>query len=167
MKSILNSFARMGAWSYVAELISLIAIFGSIIYIITVYPDLPAEIPRHFDMSGNADAYAGKGVIWVLPILMFMLYVSLTGVLAINVKYLNFPFTLTEENKDKQVALAFSLLQWIKTLVIVFLAYTIVETAAIAMDPAADIFPTYSLWLFLIAIFGSIVLYLLRAKKYK
>lgn len=49
-------------------LIPLLFIFLPFIYLASVYPDLPAEIPIHFDWRGAADGWGPKYLLWFLPI---------------------------------------------------------------------------------------------------
>lgn len=39
------------------------------VYLMTIYPDLPQQIPVHFDWRGNPDAWGPKIVLWIIPFL--------------------------------------------------------------------------------------------------
>lgn len=163
----INSYKYMGRWSVIAEALSIIALIGTVVFIIINYAELPESIPRHFDAAGNPDAYGSRSVIWVLPAVMTMLYITLTGVLALNPTYLNYPIELKSSNRSKQIGMAYSLIQWLKLIILIFLGYTVVETFAIAIDPKTTAFSAPSLWTFLVLVFGSIGVYLYRALKNK
>jgi uncharacterized membrane protein len=161
----INSYKYMGRWSVTAEALSIIALIGTVVFIIINYAELPESIPRHFDAAGNPDAYGSRPVIWVLPAVMTMLYLTLTGIFAINPEYLNFPIDLDSSNRAKQIRMAYSLIQWLKLIILLFLSYTVVETFAIATDPKTTAFSAPSLWIFLGLVFGSIAVYLYGAFK--
>ena len=56
-------------------LIALIAI--SFVATIFIYPDLPAEIPRHWNFKGEVDAYWAKEYIFFTAILPLLIYVMM------------------------------------------------------------------------------------------
>ena len=37
------------------------------VYLATLYPDLPAQIPLHFDWRGQPDAWGPKYILWIIP----------------------------------------------------------------------------------------------------
>ena len=40
-----------------------------LIWVIVAYPGLPEKVPSHFGAAGAVTSYAGKGTVWVMPIL--------------------------------------------------------------------------------------------------
>ena len=43
----------------------------------SVFPDLPDRVPRHFDASGQADAWGPRMMVWSLPIVNVAIFVLL------------------------------------------------------------------------------------------
>ena len=165
--TLAKSYKYMGKWAIAAEVISVIAIAFAFIYAFAEYGNLPEQVPSHFGADGVADDYSGKSFVWVLPILMVFLYGILTMIFFIDPKHLNYPYEIKTDNKEAQIGLAYGLIQWLKLIILVFLAYGVYEMIGLAKSPDADIFPPWSLWLFLALIFGSIIIYLILAMKRK
>ena len=60
------------------------AAIGALVFTAVTYPDLPDTVPSHFDFSGQADAYASKSSIWMMPVFMGLLIVVLYIVALFN-----------------------------------------------------------------------------------
>ena len=67
------------------------------IYLLVMYPKLPATVPMHLDFSGTADAFGPKASLWGLWWTSVGLYVLFWTVAFIPVKYWNLPFELDKE----------------------------------------------------------------------
>lgn len=81
----------------------------------------PASIPVHFNVSGQADGYGSKKMLWILPIIGTIIYWGLTK---LN-KYphiFNYPIPITEDNARRQYTIATRNLSILKvSIVLVFL----------------------------------------------
>ncbi len=44
-------------------------LLAGIVYVAVRYPQLPAEIPSHYNFYGEIDGYSGRGTLWVMPII--------------------------------------------------------------------------------------------------
>ena len=44
-------------------------VLAPFVYLATLYPDLPARIPLHFDWRGQPDAWGPKYVLWAVPVI--------------------------------------------------------------------------------------------------
>lgn len=49
---------------------TLIVYFGAILYTILIYPSLPAEIPIHYNLKGEADGWGSKKSIFTFPLMI-------------------------------------------------------------------------------------------------
>lgn len=63
------------------------------------WPDLPEEIPAHFNIAGEIDRWGGKGELLVLPAVGLLLYALLT-VLSFFPQIWNTPVRVTPENQE-------------------------------------------------------------------
>lgn len=61
-----------------------LAAVGAAVFTAVIYRDLPDTVPSHFDFSGEADAYASKSSIWMMPVMMALLIVVLYIVALFN-----------------------------------------------------------------------------------
>jgi uncharacterized membrane protein len=80
--------------------LSVLMIAGTIIYIASVWPELPDKMPSHFNAAGEPDDWSGKGSVLILPIissLMFMLLYFVAKFPHIH----NYPVKVTEENAER------------------------------------------------------------------
>lgn len=55
--------------------LSALGLVGMLAYVTSIYPDLPAQIPTHFDLQGRPDAYGTKANIWILVALAVGMWV--------------------------------------------------------------------------------------------
>ena len=89
------------------------------------YTTLPAEIPIHFNLSGQADNYGAKGIIFALPIIGTIEFVLLT----ILNKYphtFNYLTTITTDNALRQYTIATRLIRYLKFVIgLIFLLIVI------------------------------------------
>jgi len=64
------------------HLLPLLFIFLPFIYLASVYPGLPAEIPIHFNWRGEADGWGPKYILWFLPTIGIPLVLLISSALA-------------------------------------------------------------------------------------
>ena len=50
------------------QLLTLAAVLAPSLYLLCVWPQLPAQVPTHFDGSGQANGYTGCGSMWLLTL---------------------------------------------------------------------------------------------------
>lgn len=92
---------------------------------------LPAIIATHYGLSGAPNAYGGKGVLLILPILSICLAALLTFLTRFPHTY-NYPWPITAENAPRQYYLARLLMRWLAleiVLVMCGLQWLIIQAA--------------------------------------
>jgi uncharacterized membrane protein len=62
----------------ISEAISLIFLIASISVVAITIPSLPDTIPSHYTMTGEADRYESKDILWVIISLSVVIYIGLT-----------------------------------------------------------------------------------------
>lgn len=83
----------------ILEIIGAIIMIGLFVFVGIKYQALPDQIPKHFNASGQIDAWGSKASIWSLPGVGAFLYILLT-VITFFPSTWNFPTTkMTEKNK--------------------------------------------------------------------
>lgn len=50
------------------QLLTLAAVLAPSLYLLYVWPQLPAQVPTHFDGSGQANGYTGRSSMWLLTL---------------------------------------------------------------------------------------------------
>ncbi len=86
------------------------------------YSELPEEIPRHYGLDGQADAWSGKSVIWSLPMIGSILFFGLL-ILRRFPHILNYPTKITAENAEQQYRMAGRILSITNTLMVLAFSY--------------------------------------------
>src|SRR5690606_34838390 len=96
----------------------------------------------HFDFSGRPDAWAGKGGLLAVPIVLLGLYALLTLIGRAPHLY-NYPVEITPENARTQYLLARALLAELKATICVALAYLAWAAAAVARGARESLDPWF------------------------
>lgn len=109
---------------YAIELLSVSLLLLMWLYIITEYDSLPQTIASHFNAKGDADAYASKSTIWLLPSIVTVLYV---GLFILN-KYPhlhNYMINITKENAFKNYSFSTRMLRIVNFFCVLLFAYIV------------------------------------------
>ena len=114
------------------EFIGIAAIVATCSMAAFYYPSLPDQVPSHFNLAGEPDAYGSKSLLWILPVIAAIMY---TGLAYLNRKphVFNYPTKITEENAERQYTIATRMMRYLNTtvaLAFAYITYSIVKTAA-------------------------------------
>src|SRR4030042_6341869 len=104
------------------EVTGMAGLFLMIILPLIYMDKLPDEIPRHFNLSGEPDAFTGKEIIWLSPLLGMILWAGLTLVNRFP-HFFSYPVRVTGENAERLYRLATRTLRILKRLVMTFFLY--------------------------------------------
>jgi len=107
---------------WVFEIISVIAVLFSVGFALLFYKDLPDTIVVHFNALGKADGFGNKSILFVLPIIAIVVYISFTFTSKVS-QIFNYPFKITEENAARQFQNAVLTIRILKTVVAVIFSY--------------------------------------------
>ena len=102
----------------------IIIIWGLTLFVIF---KLPAVIPTHFNALGQPDDYGNKLTILILPFIATLLYFVLTK-LNLHPHTFNYINSITEENAEKQYAIATRMLRILKTAILIIFSHIILFT---------------------------------------
>ena len=141
------------------------AFLAWIAWLIGIYPELPDRIPIHFNAAGEADGWGKRGMIWTLPLIALFTVGLVLSVPYFNQKYVNYPVKITEENQEKQYRLMVLFLNGMAIIVFGIMWYISYVSVQTSMGRAA--LPMVYIWLFMGALFGWMVWYMIRARKLK
>jgi uncharacterized membrane protein len=143
---------------------SILLLFLTYFYLLYIWNDLPEKVPVHFDFSGKADRWGGKGSILTLPIIETILFVML-WILSKFPQLYNYPVKITEENAQSLYLEARRLIVVLNFEIVLFFSIGSWETAQTASQKA-----TLGMWyipLLLITIFGSLTVSIIRMIRMK
>jgi len=108
---------KKSGFERVCDFLALAGLALFIIMIAAYWSKLPATIPIHFNLAGEADGWGGKATILVLPGIALFIYVAMT-LAGLSSKHINYPVRITPENAERQYRLARHLLAVMKVTVI-------------------------------------------------
>lgn len=142
------------------NIISLLIIGATTIYLLLNYAKLPDEIPIHFNFFGDVDNWGPKGSIFIFWGIGILIYVLNTRTQFIPHKF-NYIVEITEVNAEKQYQLAVRMMTILNLelmMIIAYLHWVIIESVQIN---------TYIMIVFLITMFSTLTVYLVKSRKYR
>ncbi|MFQ5447690.1 MAG: DUF1648 domain-containing protein [Saprospiraceae bacterium] len=122
---------------------------------------LPDEIPTHFNASGTPDGYGSKMTLWLLPLIGIGQYVLLTFIARYPQSY-NYPVKITGENAVRQYLIAVRMIRMLKAIIAVIFTFITYKMIATALGETEGL-GSYFIVVFLVAVFGPIGYYFVRA----
>lgn len=75
---------------------------------------LPPTIPTHFNHDGRPDGWGSSLSLWILAIAAVVVYGLMTLVVRFPSAF-NYPVRVTAENRERLLNLAFTMIAWLKT----------------------------------------------------
>lgn len=95
-------------WTAVDRLLAALATLGALLLlgaVPAVWSRLPDRVPTHFGFTGQPDAWGAKGTLLLLPLIGWVMYLSLLALTRVPHLY-NYPVPITPENAEVQYRLA-------------------------------------------------------------
>ncbi len=149
------------------EILGISAIIVSFALPAFYFQDLPDSFPRHFGSDGLPDAYGGKGIIWVYPIVGAILFIII-GLISNIPSMINLPFQPNPENTEisqRKYARMIRILNVGMVCILVFITHNSIQIGLGNQTQLPDYFTPISLLFF----FGTPLIFilpdLLKAKK--
>ena len=121
-KEPIDNYLDIAGW------ISVALLFGVTFY---YYGDLPEQIPRHFNIKGEPDAWGHKDSIWTFPILGISLFLIMFFLNKFPHLF-NFPEKITPENAEKNYRKVTRVMRWVNlgtVLLFLFITFQTIQTA--------------------------------------
>lgn len=115
----------------VYDLIAILFFFAVIIYTVFQWNQLPDQVPIHFNVAGEVDNYGSKWVLLLLPMIGGGLF-ALLGFLERHPEWHNYPRRLNGTNAPQFYQFSRELLNRVKNLSLLLLAYTQWEIVRVA-----------------------------------
>jgi hypothetical protein len=150
---------------YIAEVAALTGVFSGLMLLGMIWGDLPGEIPRHFGLTGEPTAWAGRWSAVGPVIIAVALYVGLT-LLARVPHVFNYPFPITEQNAAIQYRLGRSMVIWLKAICVWMMISIVWSQARVALGDAEGVSP-FLIFGFLIGLHVTIGIFIYRAFRHR
>ena len=142
------------------EILCVMMLIGICVYLFVKWDGLPDQIPAHYNLKGEVNRWGSKGELLFLPIIGWVLYIGMTVVEAFP-QIWNVGVTITDENRERVYRLLKTMLGVTKLLMVVL--FTLIEINSIG----GGNLPWYATLLFLGAIFGELIFFILRLTRIK
>ena len=144
-----------------AQLLNLLSILGiasNFGILMLHWSALPGKVPMHFNAAGTPDRWGGRSTLILLPVIGFTTYLIVT--LATHFGNMgNSPITITQENAERQKAVALRMTAWIKMEVVWLFTFIEWQSIQVAVGNAKGLGWQF-LPITLLVIFGTIAYYL-------
>ena len=161
---------RIGRWlaikilkskyDIIVEASCILSLAGVLLYLAITWSSIPQEVPGHYNAMGQIDRITGKASLIAIPIITWVMYMGITAVERFP-QIWNTGVAVTEENKDRVYRVLKDILKTSKLIVVLAFSYLTINTAnAIPLSP----------WftpVFLILIFGSLIIFAIKLVKNK
>ena len=139
----------------VVNFICVFLFIGLAVYLIASWNNLPDQIPGHYNVSGEVTRWDGKSSLLFLPVTACFLFLVITIVERFP-KIWNTGVRITEENMFRVYRIIKSMMSCVKLIfVAAFVAFSIIQSQA------ADL-PTWLMIIFMVALFGAIIINIVR-----
>lgn len=141
------------------EVFGILMVLVSFILPAIYYSSLPDSLPRHFGSDGQPDAYGSKGIIWVLPSVGFILYLTI-GLISNVTGLINLPFKPKPEKIDFYQSKYARMIRILNVIMVSIFTYITYNTIEIGMGNQTQL-PTYFAPFSLIFFIGVCLIYVL------
>lgn len=117
-------------FSKVLNLLSLVILVGTVLFLIVSWKSIPDQIPGHYNAAGEVDRVGGKGEILLLPVIEIILY-GLITLVAQFPQVWNTGVKPTQENEGWIYPATGNLIAAMKLTVVAELSYITIATVRI------------------------------------
>ncbi|MBQ3610761.1 MAG: DUF1648 domain-containing protein [Firmicutes bacterium] len=112
----------------IMNIIGVLALLGSTLFVIIMWSQIPDQIPTHYNFAGEADGYGGKGSLIFMMVLAWFVFILITVLMRFPNTW-NMPVKVTAENKARLYSITKAMLEVIKMLVSLLFAVMLINAA--------------------------------------
>jgi uncharacterized membrane protein len=145
---------------YIIDILCLILLISTSIYLIISWSELPEKIPGHYDAYGNIDRWGSKTEIIVMPIFAWFMFISIS-ILERFPQVWNTGVKVTEANAYKVYSTLYDMIITLKIILTLVFSFLIINS--IHMSNLPSIFLPVMLFL----VFGDLIYHLLKLHRVK
>ncbi len=142
----------------ILEFIATISLLLMIVTIMISWSSIPEIVPKHFNITGEIDAWGKKNLLFS-PITLAVITYTLLSVLTRFPHIYNYPVIITAENAERQYRTARTLITALKTEIVLSLFYiqwTVISRTKALFTP-----------IIIFIILGTVIYFIYRAYKAK
>ena len=145
---------------WLMEIICLLLLLGVTVYLIFNWGSIPNKIPVHYDWEGNIDRWGNKAEVMILPIMLWFLYLFITGLQQVPLAW-NTGVKITEKNEKGVYRALKYLIETLKLIVVADLSYITIYSL---MGKSLSGWFTMTV---LVAVFGDLFFWIVRLYQVK
>lgn len=97
---------------------------------------LPENVPIHFNLAGEADAWGSRWTVWLLPFIALSTYFLLVLVQKFP-QYINYPVRITKENARRQFLLVRHFISFLNFVIVLMFAMIQIQLLRMAQEKSA------------------------------
>ena len=112
----------------VLEILALLIIVGTMIYLVLAWRYIPDQVPGHYGAGGKPDRWDSKGSVLFMPVTGLLLYLMITGLQRVPGIW-NTGIKVTEENAALVYSNLMSMIIMIKLAMLIIFLYITVQSA--------------------------------------
>jgi uncharacterized membrane protein len=91
---------RATGFDYAVNILSLLILIGTCLYLIAIWQTIPDQIPVHYNAAGQVDRMGSKGSVVALPVVAWGMYIGIT-ILEKFPRLWNTGVAVTAENSER------------------------------------------------------------------
>jgi len=126
------------ALDYILEGLACLGIILGLAALVIYYPDLPAKIPQHYGAGGKVDAWGGKSLVFMLPVIGLVLYGLMTMIRWFS------PSAGGKKTSPRQWRLSIDMINWLKAITVWTFTYLNWMTLQIGLGRAKALHPAFN-----------------------
>ncbi len=157
-RPILNIPLRTIDW--VLEIVALVILIATVIFIFNAYESLADKIATHFNSKGEPDAFGSKSTVWLVIGINIFIYMLLSLAARIPHKF-NYLVEITEQNAARQYQIALDVMRGLKVITVIIFCFLAIRKVMIAEGEAIGLGNLF-LPIALIAIFSVLIIGITR-----
>jgi len=145
---------------WILEVVALLMLTGTVIFIFNSYASLPDKIATHFNSKGEPDAFGNKSTIWLVMGINIFIYGLLSLAARIPHKF-NYLVEITEQNAARQYQIALDMIRGLKVIAMLIFCFLAIRKVMIAEAEATGLGNLF-LSIALIVIFSVLIIGIIR-----
>ncbi|WP_339252746.1 DUF1648 domain-containing protein [Sporosarcina sp. FSL W8-0480] len=149
-------------WAF--DIFTIIVFVAGMIYLISIWNQLPDQVPAHYNAAGEVDRWGSKWELVILPIIAVLMAIFLTF-LEKHPEWHNY-MNLNENNIEFQYRNSVIFLNVMKNECVLLFVYISFNIAQVALGKAESIGNLF-LPVFLVIMFGTMAFFIIRSIKHK
>ncbi|NLL01042.1 MAG: DUF1648 domain-containing protein [Clostridiales bacterium] len=153
-------YMKRNKYNVFADIVCLVLLMGVIIYLFVAWGSLPDKVPGHYNAAGEIDRMGSRYELLITPIVGWLMFLGMSAVERFP-QIWNTGVTVTEENKERVYRVIRNMLSTLKIIMILIFVFLTINSSLSTPLPVWFT-PTY-----IILIFGTLILFIIRLIKVK